>query len=65
MKPSALSTKTIQATDLRVRTRDILEAVRWRHEVFQVTTFGTPVAVLLSVEEYARLTGVKPTSVEE
>jgi prevent-host-death family protein len=51
-----LELKTIPATDLRLRTREILEQVRWQGETFAVTTFGHPVAVILSVEEYARLT---------
>jgi prevent-host-death family protein len=50
-----LELKTIQATDLRLRTREILEQVRWQGVTFAVTTFGHPVAVILSVEEYERL----------
>jgi prevent-host-death family protein len=50
-----LELKTIQATDLRLHTREILEQVRWQGKTFAVTTFGHPVAVILSVVEYERL----------
>ncbi len=54
----------ITATDLRIKLRDIVEAVRWRGAVYQVTNFGTPVAILVPVEEYGRLTGATPTKAD-
>lgn len=45
----------INATDLRVRTREIMERVKYKGEIFLVQTFGQPTAVIISVEEYTRL----------
>lgn len=44
----------INATDLRIRTRDIMERVKYRGEIFLVKTFGQPTAVIISVHEYER-----------
>ena len=44
------SNPQIQATDLRIRTRDILEQVRWQGAIYTVTNFGQPVAVLIPLE---------------
>lgn len=46
---------TINATDLRIRTRDIIERARFKGEHFVVHTFGKPVAVILGIEEYNAL----------
>jgi len=45
----------INATDLRVRTREIMERVKYKGERFLVQTFGQPTAVIISVEEYDKL----------
>lgn len=50
MKPAV-----IKATELRVRTREILERVKYRGEHFLVKTFGHPTAIILSVEDYNRM----------
>ena len=60
--------KSIHATALRLKTREVLKQVRWQGATYQVTTFGTPVAVtpasaitagadVLPVAEYERLIG--------
>ncbi len=54
--------KTIQATDLRTHTREILESVRWRGETFSVTTFGQPVAVIVPVEVFQRWNELSATA---
>lgn len=46
---------TINATELRTRTREIIERARFKGERFLVRNFGKPVAVIISVEEYAGL----------
>lgn len=45
----------INATDLRLKTRDLMERVKYHGDVFVIETFGRPMAIILSVEEYARL----------
>lgn len=46
----------INATDLRIKTRDIMERVRFKGESFLVLTFGQPTAVIISVAEYNEFT---------
>ncbi len=45
----------INATELRIRTRDIIEQARFRGMRFTVHSFGKPVAVILGIEEYNAL----------
>jgi prevent-host-death family protein len=45
----------INATDLRVQTRDIIERARFKGEHFIIHNFGKPVAVILGIEEYQEL----------
>ena len=45
----SIEPQTINATDLRTRTRDLLEQVKWRGAVYQVMTFGQPTAITRSV----------------
>lgn len=45
----------INVTDLRLRTREIMERVKYGGETFQVEIFGQPAAVILNVVEYAKL----------
>jgi prevent-host-death family protein len=47
----------ISATVLRTKTRDILEEARYGGEHFIVETFGKPMAAIVGVEEYWKLTG--------
>lgn len=49
---------TINATELRIQTRDILERARFKGERFMIQTFGRPVAVIMGIEEYNTLTRV-------
>jgi prevent-host-death family protein len=42
----------INATELRVRTREIMERVKYKGDRFLIQTFGRPTAIILSVEEY-------------
>ncbi len=50
MEPSKVS-----ATDLRIKTRDLIERVRYKGEHLVIHNFGRPMAVLISYEEYMRL----------
>lgn len=49
--------RVISATLLRTKTRDILEEARYGGEHFIVETFGKPMAAIVGVEEYWKLTG--------
>ncbi len=65
LRPKDPSNPEIQATDLRVRTREILEQVRWKGTIYTVTNFGQPVAVLVPLEVYQQwrqLTGAGTTA---
>lgn len=46
---------TINATDLRNKTRDLMERVKYHGDIFIVETFGRPMAVIMSVEEFDSL----------
>lgn len=48
-------TQTIKVTELRNRTREIMQRVRFKSERFLIQNFGEPMAVILSVEEYETL----------
>jgi prevent-host-death family protein len=47
----------INATDLRIKTREIMERVKFKGECFLIQTFGQPTAVIISVERYKEITG--------
>jgi prevent-host-death family protein len=53
---------TITATDLRIKTRDLLERVRFKGERFVVENFHRPMVVLISFEDFIR---VKEKLIEE
>ncbi len=59
----------ISATELRSRTRDVIERVRFRGEHFIIQTFGKPVAVILNLDEYNllldKVSRLNPNSNEE
>ncbi len=46
---------TINATTLRLNTRDLMERVKFKGECFIVETFGRPMVVLISFEDYLRV----------
>lgn len=48
--------ETISVTDLRVKTREILENVHFRGRRYVIERAGQEMAVLLGVEDYHRLT---------
>ncbi len=47
----------INATDLRIKTREIMERVKFKGECFLIQTFGQPTAMIISVEKYEEITG--------
>ncbi len=50
-----MSLKPISATDLRTRTREIMQRARFHQETFLVENFGQPMVVIVGVQEYERL----------
>jgi len=44
--------KTINSTVLRTKTRDLMERVKYNREIFLVETFGRPMAVLISLQDF-------------
>lgn len=44
--------ETINSTELRTKTRDLMERVKFNRESFIVETFGRPMAVLISFEDF-------------
>lgn len=42
----------INSTELRAYTRDYMERVKYNGEIFLVETFGRPMAVIMSVEDF-------------
>jgi hypothetical protein len=46
------SPQVISATQLRTKTRDILELARFRGEHFIVETFGKPMVAIVGIDEY-------------
>ncbi|MBI4761742.1 MAG: type II toxin-antitoxin system Phd/YefM family antitoxin [Chloroflexi bacterium] len=47
--------ETINSTELRTKTRDLMERVKYNGEIFLVETFGRPMAVIISMEDFARI----------
>ncbi len=45
----------VSATELRVKTRDLMERVKFRGEHLIVENFGRPMAVVISYEDYMRV----------
>ena len=49
----------VGTTELRSKTRDIIERVKYGGEHIVITTFGRPMTVLLSYDEYQDLMQIK------
>jgi len=47
-----VQTTVVSATDLRTKTRDILERAKFRGEHFVVESFGKPMVAIIGIEEY-------------
>lgn len=47
--------ETISATKLRIKTRDLMEQVRYEGARYIVETFGRPMIVLISYEDFLRV----------
>jgi len=56
--------ETINSTELRTKTRDLMERVKYNREIFLVETFGRPMAVIMSVEDFDLLKRVLPTGAD-
>ena len=49
--------KRLSVSELRLDIRDILEGVKFRKERYVIITYGRPMAVIVNVEEWERLSG--------
>ena len=45
----------INVTDLRLRTHEIMEQVKYHGVKYLIHTFGRPTAIILSVDEYQKI----------
>ncbi len=50
---------SITATELRTRSRELIERVHYYHECYQIKTFGRPMAVILSCAEFETLQALR------
>jgi prevent-host-death family protein len=50
---------SISMSGLRIQARDVLEGARFRGERYVVSRYGRPMAVLIGIEEYHRLTALR------
>ncbi len=47
---------SINSSDLRTKHREIMERVKYFGDVFLIKTFGQPTAVIISVNDFMRMT---------
>jgi prevent-host-death family protein len=48
----------VTATELRLKTRDLIERVKFKGEHLLIENFGRPMVVIISCEDYERVKGV-------
>lgn len=53
----------INASELRIHTREIMERVKYKGERFLIQTFGQPTAVIMSVDEYRKIIASLPSTI--
>jgi hypothetical protein len=56
---SNMCVTVISSTDLRVKTRDIMEDAKFNNKHFIVETFGKPMAAIIGIDEYNELMRLK------
>ncbi|MBK9229297.1 MAG: type II toxin-antitoxin system Phd/YefM family antitoxin [Anaerolineae bacterium] len=49
--------RRLSVSELRLNTRDILEGVKFLHRRFVIATYGRPMAVVVNIEDWERLSG--------
>ena len=49
--------RNLSVSELRLNTRDILEGVKFLHRRFVIATHGRPMAVVVNIEDWERLSG--------
>ncbi|MFZ1595039.1 MAG: type II toxin-antitoxin system Phd/YefM family antitoxin [Anaerolineae bacterium] len=49
--------RRLSVSELRLNTRDILEGVKFLHRRFVIATHGRPMAVMVNIEDWERLSG--------
>ena len=51
--------KVISSTQLRVKTRDIIESAKFEGQHYIVETFGKPMVAIIGIDEYHRLVALE------
>ena len=54
--------RVISSTELRVKTRDIVEEAKFENKHFIVETFGKPMVAIIGIDEYNELMRLKEES---
>ena len=49
--------RRLSVSELRLNTRDILEGAKFLHRRFVIATHGRPMAVVVNIEDWERLSG--------
>ena len=49
--------RRLSVSELRLNTRDILEGVKFLHRRLVIATHGRPMAVMVNIEDWERLSG--------
>ena len=49
--------RRLSVSELRLNTRDILDEVKFLHQRFVIATYGRPMAVVVNIEDWERLSG--------
>ena len=52
-----MSIKHLSVSELRLNIRDILEQVKFRNQKVVIVTYGRPMAVMVNIEEWERVSG--------
>ena len=52
-----MSIKHLSVSELRLNIRDVLEQVKFRNQKVVIVTYGRPMAVMVNIEEWERVSG--------
>ena len=52
-----MSIKHLSVSELRLNIRDVLEGVKFRNERCVIVTYGRPMAIVVNIEEWERVSG--------
>ena len=52
-----MSIKHLSVSELRLNIRDVLEQVKFRNQKVVIVTYGRPMAIVVNIEEWERVSG--------